>query len=109
MAEGDQPDITIWTSRGCGACVQAKQFFGRKDVVFSERRLKNDLAVQRTFARATGGARSVPQIFIGEHHVGGYDDLLQLEKTGELDVLLGRSTALPERSLIRRFLTWLGM
>ena len=109
MAGGDQPDIVIWTNRGCGACVQAKQFFGRKGVVFSERRLKNDLAVQRAFARATGGARSVPQIFIGEHHVGGYDDLLQLEKSGELDVLLGRSNALPERSLMRRFLTWFGL
>lgn len=108
MAQEGDAEVVIWTGRGCGACTQAKQFLGRKQVVFKERRLKSDARTQHAFARATLGARTVPQIFVGEHHVGGFDDLLQLEKSGELDVLLGRATALPDRSMVQRFVRWLG-
>ena len=108
MVQHDDVEVVIWTGRGCGACVQAKQFLGRKKVAFKERRLKSDAATQRAFAKATRGARTVPQIFVGQHHVGGFDDLLQMEKTGELDVLLGRAETLPSRSAVQRFLRWLG-
>ncbi|MFZ9048405.1 MAG: glutaredoxin domain-containing protein [Poseidonia sp.] len=108
MVQHDDVEVVIWTGRGCGACVQAKQFLGRKKVAFKERRLKSDAATQRAFAKATRGARTVPQIFVGQHHVGGFDDLLQVEKTGELDVLLGRAATLPQRSAMQRFLRWLG-
>ncbi|MGB1588518.1 MAG: glutaredoxin domain-containing protein [Poseidonia sp.] len=109
MAAPKDADVVLWTGRGCGACVRAKQFLSRKEVIFTERRLKQDGSTQRAFARATGGARTVPQIFIGEVHVGGFDDLVQLEKSGELDVLLGRAEALPQRSLFQRFLRWFGL
>ena len=108
MVQHDDVEVGIWTGRGGGACVQAKQFLGRKKGAFKERRLKSDAATQRAFAKATRGARTVPQIFVGQHHVGGFDDLLQVEKTGELDVLLGRAATLPQRSAMQRFLRWLG-
>ena len=88
VERGDAP-VVIWTGRGCAACVQAKRLLDGKRVVYKERRLKNDPAIQRAFARATGGARTVPQIVVGGHHVGGFDDLVNLERSGELDVLLG--------------------
>jgi glutaredoxin 3 len=102
MVNSPHPPVVIWTGRGCGACAQAKQFLGRKQVEFNERRLKSAPSTQRAFARATGGARTVPQILIGDHIVGGFDDLLQLEKSGELDVLLGRAEPVEAQSLFTR-------
>ena len=68
----------------------------------TERRLKNDGSMQRAFARSTGGARTVPQILVGEQRVGGFDDLVNLDRTGELDVLLGRTESLPQLSFWQR-------
>ena len=70
MPRDNDVEVVIWTGRRCGACTNAKQFLGRKGIQFSERRLKSDPATQRSFARATGGARTVPQIFVGERHIG---------------------------------------
>ena len=108
MPRDNDVEVVIWTGRRCGACTNAKQFLGRKGIQFSERRLKSDPATQRSFARATGGARTVPQIFVGERHIGGFDDLLQVDKSGELDVLLGRADGLPQRSRWQRFVQWMG-
>ncbi|MED5567683.1 MAG: glutaredoxin domain-containing protein [Candidatus Thermoplasmatota archaeon] len=102
MAEQADAPVVVWTSRGCGACVQAKRLLDGKRVSYKERRLKNDPAVQRAFARATGGARTVPQIVVGEHLVGGFDDLVNLERSGELDVMLGRAEPSTEKSLWQR-------
>lgn len=88
-----EPEVVVWTGRGCAACVRAKQLLDKKRVVYKERRLKKDLAVQRAYARATAGARTVPQIIINGHNIGGFDDLLSLERAGDLDVLLGRAEA----------------
>ena len=102
MAEQADAPVVVWTSRGCGACVQAKRLLDGKRVSYKERRLKNDPAVQRAFARATGGARTVPQIVVGEHLVGGFDDLVNLERSGELDVMLGLAEPSTEKSLWQR-------
>ena len=102
MTERHDAPVVVWTGRGCGACVQAKRLLDGKRVAYTERRLKNDQGVQRAFARATGGARTVPQIVIGEHHIGGFDDLVNLERAGELDVLLGRAESLARKSLWQR-------
>lgn len=102
MVEGSDAPVVIWTGRGCGACVQAKRLLDGKRVAYKERRLKNDPAIQRAFARATGGARTVPQIMVGDHHVGGFDDLVNLERSGELDVLLGRAEPPARQSLWER-------
>ncbi len=91
MVQGDDLPVVVWTNRGCGACVQAKRLLDSKQVVYKERRLKNTSQVQRAFARATGGARTVPQIIVDGKNIGGFDDLANLERSGELDVLLGRA------------------
>ena len=101
VERGDVP-VVIWTGRGCAACVQAKRLLDGKRVAYKERRLKNDPAIQRAFARATGGARTVPQIVVGGHHVGGFDDLVNLERSGELDVLLGRAEPPAQQGLWQR-------
>lgn len=93
MVKDEQPSVVIWTGRACGACVQAKMLLDRHRVQYQERRLKSDVKTQRAFARATGGARSVPQILIGTHLVGGFDNLRILERSGELEVVLGRKKA----------------
>ena len=102
MVEGSDSPVVIWTGCGCGAFVQAKRLLDGKRVAYKERRLKNDPAIQRAFARATGGARTVPQIVVGDQHVGGFDDLMNLERSGELDVLLGRAEPPAQQSLWQR-------
>ena len=97
MDERHDAPVVIWTGRGCGACVQAKRLLDGKRVAYKERRLKNEPAIRRSFARATGGARAVPPILVGGDHVGGCDDLVNLERSGELEGLLGRAgTPSPE-------------
>jgi len=105
MVERHDAPVVIWTGRGCGACVQAKRLLDGKRVAYKERRLKNEPAIQRSFALATGGARTVPQILVGEHHVGGFDDLVNLERSGELDVLLGRAEPPTQQGLWQRIKT----
>lgn len=95
--------VVIWTNRGCPACVKAKQFFERKNINYTERRIKGDRTSQLAFARATGGAKSVPQIFIGSVHVGGFDDLLNVERRGRLNALLGLKDEVPEGRRWPRF------
>jgi len=92
-----EPEVVVWTGRGCAACVRAKQLLDAKRVAFTERRLKPDPVFQRAFARATLGARTVPQIIVGGENIGGFDDLVNLETSGELDVLLGRAKPKPSR------------
>ena len=102
MVQGDDLPVVVWTNRGCGACVQAKRLLDLKRVTYKERRLKSTPEVQRAFARATGGVRTVPQIIVGDRSVGGFDDLLNLDRSGELDVLLGRAQPSEKPSLWNR-------
>lgn len=104
MATSDNQEVIIWTGRGCSACVKAKQFFERKRVVYTERRLKPDRRTQAAFLQATGGAKSVPQIFIGSAHVGGFDDLINLERRGQFDSVLKGENQVPKRTLLQRLL-----
>lgn len=81
-------DVEIYTSPLCGFCHAAKRLLTEKGVEFSE----VDVLAQperkaEMIARANGG-RTVPQIFIGDVHVGGCDDLYALERAGKLDPLL---------------------
>ena len=103
MDQGDDSQVVVWTNRGCGACVQAKRLLDSKRVTYKERRLKNTPEVQRAFARATGGARTVPQIIVNGKSVGGFDDLLNLDRSGELDVLLGRAQPSEKSGILNRF------
>ena len=109
MGGKQNPEVVIWTNRGCGACVRAKQLFERKQIPVTERRLKSAPSIQRAFALASNGAKTVPQILINGLLVGGFDDVLLMEKSGELDVLLGLATSLPQRTAWQRFRTWAGL
>jgi glutaredoxin 3 len=103
MVQGDDSVVVVWTNRGCGACVQAKRLLDSKQVAYKERRLKNTPELQRAFSRATGGARTVPQIIVDGKSVGGFDDLLNLDRSGELDVLLGRAQPSEKTGVLARF------
>lgn len=80
--------ITIYTSKMCGYCSAAKRLLQQKGADYEEIDVTfNPSARQAMMARA-GGGHTVPQIFIGDRHIGGCDDLHALEQNGELDSLL---------------------
>lgn len=84
------PDIVMYSTGWCPYCERARILLGRKGAAFREVKLDEDPAERATMMTRSGGRRSVPQIFIGDRHVGGYDELYALDRTGELDELLGR-------------------
>jgi glutaredoxin 3 len=86
----ETPDIVIYSTGWCPYCERARALLERKGAVFREVKVDEDPAQRAAMLARSGGRRSVPQIFIGEHHVGGFDELYALEKAGELDKLIGR-------------------
>ena len=80
--------IEIYSTATCPYCVAAKNLLKSKGLEWSEVRVDTDLAQRATMLARSGGARTVPQIFIGDRHVGGCDDLFDLERQGKLDALL---------------------
>lgn len=82
------PKIEIYTTNTCGFCAMAKSLLNKKGAKFDEIDVSHDASERERMAARTGGRRSVPQIFIGETHVGGCDDLHALEAKGGLDALL---------------------
>ncbi len=82
------PDITIYTGKLCPFCTAAKRLFKDKGVEFSEIDVTFDPAGRAAMIERASGNRSVPQIFIGERHIGGCDDLYALDRQGGLDPLL---------------------
>lgn len=79
--------IDIYTTRFCGYCSSAKALLTRKGVEFTEIDAMAGDTRRAMIARA-GGAHTVPQIFIGDIHVGGCSDLMAMERAGQLDQLL---------------------
>lgn len=84
-------DVVVYSTGWCPYCVRAKALLERKGVPFREIRVDEDPAERQTMLERSRGQRTVPQIFIGDRHVGGFDDLYALDKAGELDALLGRT------------------
>ena len=82
-----QPVITIYSTLVCPYCVAAKNFLKSKGLEWNEVRIDLD-PVEREKMVAKAKRTSVPQIFVGDTHVGGFDDLSALERAGKLDVLL---------------------
>jgi len=85
----NQPAVVMYTTNWCPYCERARQLLAAKNVTIEEIDVESS-AEKRAEMHNRSGRRSVPQIFIGDHHVGGSDDLLALEKAGKLDGLLGR-------------------
>ncbi len=83
-------DILIYSTGWCPYCDRARALLDRKGVAFREVKVDEDPAQREAMLARSGGRRTVPQIFIGERHVGGFDELYALDKAGELDRLLGR-------------------
>lgn len=81
------PKIEIYTTPWCPYCHAAKSLLDTKKAAYEERDVRTPDARAAMIQRAHG-RRTVPQIFIGETHVGGYDDLAALERQGRLDPLL---------------------
>lgn len=82
------PPIVIYTKSGCPYCDAAKDLLRRKGARYEEVSVNGDRAGQAAMAAKAGGRSTVPQIFIGPTHVGGCDDLYDLEAAGRLDPLL---------------------
>ncbi len=84
-------EIEIYTTRYCPYCHAAKRLLSRKGVEFTEIDVSGDQKGRSDMVARANGRMTVPQIFIGSTHVGGYDDLSALDRAGNLDPLLGRS------------------
>ncbi len=87
-SSGAQPTITLYTSAICGYCVAAKNFLRSRGLEWEEVRIDLDPAERERMVARTRRT-SVPQIFIGEVHVGGYDDMMAMHREGRLEPLLG--------------------
>jgi len=85
------PRIKIYTTPICPYCVRAKALLMKKGAPFDEVDVFMDADARQEMEDMTNGARTVPQIFIGEQHVGGCDELYALESQGQLDPLLKKS------------------
>ena len=80
--------ITIYSTRICPYCVRAKNFFNKKNLEYTEIMIDRDPEQMREMMEKSG-RQSVPQIFIGDYHVGGFDDLIEHDMDGKLEGLLG--------------------
>ena len=80
-------NVIIYTSDNCSYCLHAKQLLDNKHVTYTEIRVDLDAAKRDEMVRLSG-RRTVPQIFINDQSIGGFDDLAALAKEGKLDPLL---------------------
>jgi len=80
--------VTMYSTAVCPYCIQAERLLRAKGVAeIAKLRVDLDPGLRRAMMERTG-RRTVPQIYIGETHVGGYDDLVALDRKGQLDALL---------------------
>jgi glutaredoxin 3 len=87
----ESPEIVMYSTGWCPYCVRARGLLERKGATIREIKVDEDPAERQTMLTRTGGRRTVPQIFIGDRHVGGFEELYALDRAGELDQLLGRA------------------
>jgi glutaredoxin 3 len=80
--------VTLYTTISCGFCRRAKEFLQERGVPYTEIDVTGDDAAREKLVEKARGMRTVPQIFIGEHHIGGYTDMMSLHLRGTLRTLL---------------------
>ena len=85
--------IEIYTRPGCGYCTAAKQLLTRKKVDFTELNVADDPAYREQMYDRAGSGSTFPQIFIGQTHIGGCNELYALDRAGQLDMLLAGEKA----------------
>lgn len=86
LSHAAPPPVTIYSSAICPYCVAAKNFLRSKGRSWTEVRIDLDHAAREAMVARTGRT-SVPQIFVGDTHVGGYDDMMALHRAGRLETL----------------------
>ncbi len=82
-----QPAVTVYTSNWCPYCRRAKDLLTQKNVLFTEINVDDEAQLRQEMI-ARSKRRTVPQIFVGDKHVGGCDDLIELDRSGGLDRLI---------------------
>jgi len=85
--------VEIYTWSMCPFCIRAKGLLNKKGVEFTEYCIDGDEDARDKMSERANGRRSVPQIFINDEHIGGCDDIHSLERSGQLDNLLGNISA----------------
>lgn len=80
--------VTLYTKSWCGYSRRAKELLSEKGVPYRDIDVTEDEAKESEMVERAGGATTVPQIFIGDQHIGGYSELFRLDRRGELDRLL---------------------
>ena len=85
--------VTVYTAGNCCYCHMAKDLLRRRGAAFEEIDLTGRGDLRADLRTRAGGRNTVPQIWIGSVHVGGCDDLLDLERSGKLDALLAQTTS----------------
>ncbi|WP_150524063.1 glutaredoxin 3 [Roseibium sediminis] len=83
-------DVVIYTRQLCGFCTAAKRLLDKKNVAYTEHDATFDPELRKAMIQKANGRSTFPQIFIGKTHVGGCDDLHDLERSGKLDQLLSK-------------------
>lgn len=81
--------VEVYSTGSCPFCVRARNLLNKKGVEFEEYRVDQDPELRPRMEERAGGATSVPQIFIDDFHVGGFDELSEMDVDGELDERLG--------------------
>ncbi len=84
--------VVMYSSMFCPYCARAKRLLESKGIAYEEISVDLENALRAEMMARANGRHTVPQIFVGEHHVGGFDDLYALEQAGELDPLLAASS-----------------
>ncbi|MEB3290019.1 MAG: glutaredoxin 3 [Leptolyngbya sp.] len=87
------PTVEIYTWTYCPFCIRAKALLDRKGIEYTEYCIDGDEAARHEMAQRANGRRSLPQIFINNHHVGGCDDLHALNAKGGIEPLLAAAPA----------------
>lgn len=83
-------EFTMYATRYCSYCIRARELLEARGLIYREIRVDLELD-QREVMAELAGRSSVPQIFLGDHHIGGYDELAAAERSGELDAWLEAS------------------
>ena len=93
MTAAMTPPVTMYTAAYCGYCRRAERLLEAKGVVDIVKIRVDEEPAERVAMMKRTGRRTIPQIYIGDHHVGGYDELAALDRAGRLNALLGGEAA----------------
>jgi glutaredoxin 3 len=88
-----QPVVVVYTTTSCPFCRSAKAWLTARRVAYREVDVTGDDATRQALVERSGGQRTVPQIFVGDVHVGGYTDLVALDAAGKFNPLLDAPAA----------------